>query len=199
MSTPAPSESSRSPAKCNLNLQGEAQHFFRQRIRVAGIGIVLGVAFVGIGTIEVYRLATSSFTPEYLIALLLEVLGIALIVVCLYSGLLNPVTRIRANASGVTFERRWGKSLTWGWKDPYFRLDIDDRALDPEGSDESRQHLFFEGPGMIYGSLTPATLGPLLDTARAFGAPVTEKQLEQRERGRVHLVRRIRIRPLPMG
>ncbi len=184
--------------QCNLDLRDEARQFFRRRIRVAGTGLVLGLAFVGVGTFEVGAHATSGFSPEYLIALLLVVLGLAVIVVSLRSGLLNPVTRLRGNASGVTFERRWGRPLSWAWKNPEFRLDIDDRTLDPVGSAESHQHLFFEGPSPIYGNLTPTTVGPLLDTARTYGAPVSMKQLEQRERGQVHLVRRIRIRPRPI-
>jgi hypothetical protein len=182
----------------NLDLREEARQFFHRRIRVAGIGVILGIAFVGIGAFYVGLQANSGFSADYLVSLLLVVLGLAVIGVSLYSGLLNPVTRIRGNASGVTFERRWGGSLTWKWKDPGFRLDIDDRTSDPVGSAESHQHLFFEGPGPVYGNLTPTTIGPLLDAARAYGAPISMKQLEQRERGEIHLVRRVRIRPPPI-
>jgi hypothetical protein len=183
---------------CNLDLREEAHQFFRRRIRVAGIGLILGIAFIGIGTFEAGLLAPKGFSADYLIALLLVILGLGLIYVSLRSGLLNPVTRVKGNASGVTFERRWGRTLSWKWKDPEFRLDIDDRTSDPVGSPESHQHFFFEGPGPIYGNLTPETIGPLLDTARAYGAPISMKQLEQRERGQIHLVRRIRIRPTPI-
>jgi len=184
-------------SRCNLDLEEEARQFFRQRFRVAGIGILLGFAFIGIGVFEVGLLAPRGFTPDYLIALFLVVLGLALLAISFYSGLLNPVRRIRGDASGVTFERRWGGPRTWRWRDPAFRLDIDDRTSDPVGSRESRKHLFFEGPGAIYGNLTPTTIGPLLDTARTYGAPISMKQLELNERGEVHLVRRIRIRPIP--
>jgi hypothetical protein len=200
MSESGPSGIPRRPSKgLNLDLRDEARQFFRQRIRVAGLGIALGVAFIGIGAFEAGQFAHSGFSLAYLIALLLAVLGLALIGVSLYTGLLNPVTRLRGNASGVTFERRWGGSLSWGWKDPEFRIDIDDRTSDPVGSEGSHQQLFFEGPGPIYGNLTPATIGPLLDTARAFGAPISMKQLELRERGQTYLVRRIRIRPPPIS
>jgi hypothetical protein len=196
MSEPVPPEATRPLVRgCNLNLREEARRFFRQRIRVSGTGIVLGFIFLGIGTLEVGRLAASGFSPNYLIALLLVALGLGLIVMSWYFGLLNPVTRVRGGASGVTFERLWGRPLSWKWRDPEFRLDIDDRTSDPAGTAESRQHLFFEGPGTIYGNLTPTTIGPLLDAARAYGAPISMKQLEQRERGEIHLVRRIRIRP----
>jgi hypothetical protein len=199
MSEPVPPESTRPPVRgCNLDLREEARQFFRQRIRVTGIGVILGIAFIAIGTYEVGLRASSGFSADYLIALLLGVLGLGLIAVSYYSGLLNPVTRIRGSASGVTFERRWGRPLAWSWKDPGFRLDIDDRTSDPEGTAESHQHLFFEGPGSIYGNLTPATIGPLLDTARTYNAPISTKQLEQRERGKIHLIRRIRIRPAPI-
>ena len=200
MSTPALPGTTRRPVKgCNLDLREEARQFFRQRLRVAGIGFALGIAFIGIGAYEAGLLAPSGFTPEYLIALLLVILGLAVIALCVYRGLLNPVSRLRGNASGVTFERRWGGSLSWSWKDPEFRLDIDDRSVDPLSSAEDHQHYFFEGPGTIYGNLTPATIGPLLDCAQAYGAPISMKQLEQRDRGKIHLVRRIRIRPVPMG
>jgi hypothetical protein len=199
MSEPTPKTSTRPPVRgFDLDLREEGRQFFRRRIRVAGIGVVLGIAFAVIGTIYVGRLARSGFSADYLIALLLVVLGLALIGVSLHSGLLNPVTRLRGNASGVLFERRWGRPLSWRWKDPRFRLDIDDRTSDPVGSAESHQHLFFEGPGSIYGNLTPTTIGPLLDAAREYGVPVSMRQLEQRERGEIHLVRRIRIRPPPI-
>jgi hypothetical protein len=184
--------------RLNLDLRGEARQFFRERIRVSGLGVVLGIAFVGIGSYETGILARSGFSADYLISLLLGVLGLGVIAVSLYSGLLNPVTRIRVNASGVTFERRWSRPVSWNWEDPDLRLDIDDRTSDPVGSAESHQHLFFEGPGSIYGNLTPAAIGPLLDIARAYGAPVSTKQLELRERGEIHLVRRIRIRSTPI-
>jgi hypothetical protein len=199
MSEPVPPEDTQSPVRgCNLNLRAEARQYFRRRIRVAGTGIILGIVFVGIGTFEVGRLAAAGFSPDYLIALLLVALGLAVIGVSWYSGLLNPVTRVRGGASGLTFERLWGRPLSWRWKDPEFRLDIDDRTSDPVGSAESHQHFFFEGPGPIYGNLTSTTIGPLLDTARTYGAPISMKQLEQRERGKIHLVRRIRIRPAPL-
>jgi len=199
MSGPPPPNVRRPPVRgCNLDLREEAHQFFRQRIRVAGVGIVLGITFVGIGGYESGLLAGRGFSPDYLIALFLVFLGLAVVGVSLYSGLLNPVTRLRGNASGVTFERRWGGALSWKWENPAFRLDIDDRTSDPVGTAESHQHLFFEGPGPIYGNLTPDTLGPLLETARAYGAPVAMKQLELRERGEVHLVRRIRVRPPPI-
>jgi hypothetical protein len=136
-------------------------------------------------------------TVDYAIALLLIVLGVAVAYVSLRSGLINPVTEIRGNAAGITFERRWGRSLTWNWKDAAFRLDIDDRSADPTADENARGQLFFEGPTNIYGNLTPASLDPLLDTARTYGAVVSAKQLEQRERGGIRLVRRIRVRPPP--
>jgi hypothetical protein len=199
MSDPVLPDAARPPVRgCTLDLQDEARQFFRRRIRVAGTGVGLGIVFVGIGSYEVGLLATSGLTPDYLIALLLVVLGLGLIGVSLYSGLLNPVTKVRGNSSGLTFERRWGRPISWKWKEPTFRLDIDDRTSDPLGSMESHEHLFFEGPPPIYGNLTTATIGPLLDTARTYGALVSMKQLEQRERGQIHLVRRIRIRPAPI-
>lgn len=198
MAEPDPTAVSLIPvSKCDLDLRAEARRFFRQRIRVAGTGLALGTAFILIGAFEVGLHAPSGFSSVYLIAFLLVVLGLALIGVSLYSGLLNPVTRIRGNAAGLVFDRRWGRPFGWKWKDPEFRLDIDDPTFDPVGSPESHRHLFFEGPSPIYGNLTPATIGPLLNTARTYGAPVSMKQIEQRDRGVVHLIRRIRVRPAP--
>ncbi len=199
MTEPDPTVPSVVPVtKCDLNLRVEADRFFRQRIRVAGTGFVLGFVFVGVGAFEVGLRSSSGFTADYLIALMLVFLGLAVIGVSLYTGLLNPVTRVRGSAGGVVFDRRWGRPVGWKWKDPEFRLDIDDRTFDPVGSEESRLHFFFEGPVPVYGNLTPATLGPLLDTARTYGAAVSMKQIEQRERGEVHLLRRIRVRPAPI-
>jgi len=199
MSEPDASEAPRRTGTgFNLDLRKEARQFFRSRIRVAGTGLVVGFAFAGIGTFEVGLRASSGFSADYLIALLLVILGVAMIGISLYLGLLNPVTRLRGNASVVIFERRWGRPVSCKWRDPAFRLDIDDRTTDPVGSAESHQHLFFEGPGPIYGNLTPSTIGPLLDAARTCGASISMKQLAQRERGEVHLVRRIRIRPPPI-
>lgn len=195
-STPSPALPAKG-SRFDLDLRAEAKRLVRQSFRVVGTGLALGLAFVGIGAYEVGVHVASGFSPEYLISFLLIVLGMSVIGVSLYSGLLNPVTRLRGDASGVTFERRWGRPLSWSWKNPEFRLDIDDRTSDPVGSAESHQHLFFEGPGPIYGSLTPTTLDRLLDTARTYGVPVSEKQLDQREGGQVHLVRRIRLRPRP--
>ena len=194
----APEAPRRTSTGFNLDLRQEAHRFFRRRIRVAGTGLALGIAFVGIGALEAGIRAASGFSAEYLLALLLVALGMAVIGVSLYMGLLNPVTRLRGNASAVIFERRWGRPVSCRWKDPEFRLDIDDRTLDPVGSPESRQHFFFEGPGPIYGNLTPATIGPLLDAARTCGASISMKQLEQTERGEIHLIRRVRIRPPPI-
>jgi hypothetical protein len=199
MSAPVPTAAIPSPAKgCNLDLRDVADQFFRRRIRVAAIGFILGIAFIAIGIFGAGVLAPRGFSPSYLIALLLVILGLGVIYVSVRSGLLNPVTRVRGKASGVTFERRWGRPMSWTWRDPDFRFDIDDRTSDPVGSTEAHQLFFFEGPEPIYGNLTAATIGPLLDTARAYGATVSMKQLEQRERGKIHLVRRIRIRPAPI-
>ena len=183
--------------RCKLDLRAEARRFFRERIRVAGTGLALGVAFVGVGAVEVGLRAGAGFSAEYLIALLLIVLGLALIGLSLYSGMLNPVTSIRGDGAGLRFDRRWGRSLSWSWRDPRLRVDVDDLTSDPLASEEGRRSLFFEGPGPTYGRMTSATLSSLLETARANGAAVSAKQLEQAGRGGIHLVRRVRIRARP--
>lgn len=182
-------------SRFQIDLTDEAHRFFRQRIRVAGIGVLLGLVFIAVGIVEVGALVSRGPSASYAIALLLIVLGAAVTYVSLNSGLINPVTKIRGNASGITFERRWGRPRTWSWSNPILRLDLDDRRIDPAADAAEKRWLFFEGPGGIYGNLPPASLGPLLDTARTFGAVVSEKQLEQRDRRGIRLVRRIRVRP----
>lgn len=199
MTDEAEPESSFSPAgPFKLDLRVEARRLFRQRIGVVAIGIVLGLAFIGVGAYEAGVFVSGGPSPSYAIALLLIVLGGALAFWSWYSGMTNPVTVLRGNASGITFERRWGGPFTWKWTDTDFRLNIDDRTADPTADEEARERLFFEGPPTIYGSLTPASLGPLLDTARMYGGVVSEKILEQRDRRGVHRVRRIRVRPAPL-
>lgn len=182
-------------ARVRIDLTDEARRFVRQRFRVVAVGLVLGIAFMVVGILEVGVFYARGPSVSYAIALLLVVLGAAVSFVSLYMGLINPVTVLQGNASGITFERRWGRARTWDWRAADFRLDIDDRSIDPTASEAARGRLFFEGPGSIYGNLTPASVGPLLDVARTYGANISMKQLEQPERGGIHLVRRIRIRP----
>lgn len=185
-------------SRFKIDLTDEAGRLARRRLRVVATGVVLGVVFITIGIVEVGVLAPHGATISYAIALLLVVLGVAVAFVSVNSGLINPVTSLRGNATGITFERRWGGARSWSWSDPDLRIDIDDRTADPTAGDEARQELFFEGPAGLYGALTPTSLSPLLDTARTYGAAVSTKQLEEGARGRVHLVKRIRVRPRPL-
>ena len=182
-------------SRVKIDLRDEARQQFRQKIRVVATGVVLGAVFMGVGGYEVGVLYSAGPSVDYAIALLLIILGAAVAYVSLRSGLINPVTEIRGNAQEITFERRWGRPLSWEWKDARFRLDIDDRSIDPSADEATRSRLFFEGPANIYGHLSPGSLDPLLDIARTYGDVVTTKQLEQRDRGGIHLVRRIRVRP----
>jgi len=184
-------------SRFKADLTEEAHRFFRQRFRVAGTGLLLGLVFIAVGIYEVSVLVSGGVTSSYAIALLLVVLGAAISYVSLNSGLINPVTVVRGDASGITFVRRWKGARSWSWKDPGLRIDIDDRRADPTASEEVRSRLFFEASGGIYGNLTPASLDALLDTARTYGAIVSTKQLEQRDRGSFRLVQRIRVRPAP--
>lgn len=191
----------RSPltSRFKIDLTDEARRFFRKRMRVAGTGLILGLAFMAVGAFEVGVLVSRGPSLAYAVAFLLIVLGAAVAFVSLNSGLINPVTSIQGNANGIVFDRRWGRPTLWKWTDADFRLDIDDRSIDPMASEGDRRRLFFEGPGGTYGNLTSASVGPLLDTARTYGAVVSMKQLEQHDRGGVRLVRRIRIRPPAIG
>lgn len=186
-------------SRFKVDLSQEARRFVRQRAKVVVTGVVLGLAFMVVGVIEVGALAPHGASVTYAIALLLIILGAGVAFVSLNSGLINPVTAISGNAAGITFTRRWGGSRIWDWHDPTLRLDIDDRSVDPTADDSARSLLFFEGPGTIYGNLNPTAIPPLLDTARTYGAAVSSKQLEQAERGGIHLIRRIRVRPAAAG
>ena len=54
MTEPTPPEATRPLLKgFNLDLREEARQFFHRRIRVAGIGVILGIAFAGIGAFYV--------------------------------------------------------------------------------------------------------------------------------------------------
>jgi len=185
-------------SRVKIDLRDEAHRFFRQRLRVVAVGVVLGLVFMGVGVFEVGVLYSRGLSVDYAIALLLIILGAGVAFVSLYMGLINPVTLLEGNASGITFDRRWGGPRSWSWREPGFRLDIDDRSIDPTAGEEARDRLFFEGPGAVYGNLSRASVGPLLDVARTYGAVVSMKQLEQSERGQIRLVRRIRIRPSPI-
>lgn len=191
-------ETVRPLSRFKIDLSGEARRFFRERIRVAGTGLGLGLAFIAIGLFEVGVLAPRGPTVDYGIALLLIVLGAGVSFISVYSGLINPVTGMRGNAAGIVFERRWGRTILWEWTDPELQIDIDDRSADSTASEKERGRLFFEGPGGVYGNLTPATLAPVLNTARTYGAAVSDKILEQRDRKGVHSLRRIRVRPRPI-
>jgi hypothetical protein len=188
----------RTSAKLWLDLREPAAQFYRRRIRVTATGLVLGLAFIGVGVYEVGVLASRGPSLTYAVAFLLVILGVAVAFVSLNSGLINPVRAIRGTSTEISFERRRGRALAWRWKDPAFRLDVDDRSVDPDYRPGGEPPIYFEGPSPVYGSLTSASLRTLMDAARAQGALVTERVREDRSRRGTSRVRRVAIRPPPI-
>ncbi len=184
--------------RLNLDLRDEADRYFRRRVRVVATGLVLGLAFIGVGVYEAGVLAPRGPSLEYGISLLLIALGAGVAFVTAYSGFINPVARIRASEGGIVFERRWGDPTGWKWTDADLRLDIDDRRNDPSADAEEQAHLFFEGPSGIYGNLSPPALGRLLSASRLYGAAVSDRTMEERDRRGTRTVHRIRVRPRPI-
>ncbi len=186
-------------AVLELDLGSEAQQFFRRRIGVAATGIAIGVTFIGIGAYLLTVLWRARATPELVVAALLVVLGSALVVLSLRNGLVNPTVSIRADARGLLFTRRWQRPVLRTWGAPGLFLQVEDLGPDPTSSPEEKQHLFFMGPGPVYGTLSPSDLGPLLDVVRARELTVQMKVIEQRTGRTVHQVRRVRILRVPAG
>lgn len=177
----------------DVDLRGEARHFLRGRMPIAGTGIGVGVAFVGIGGYALGRLARSGVSAEFIIGVLLLGLGVALVVLTLRNGLVNPVLSLHADPEGVTYVRRWWAPVRRKWSRAGLFLLVEDLAPDTVSSPEEKQHLFFTGPNAVYGSLSAQELGPILDAARENGLSIGMKIVEQRTGQVVHRVRRIRI------
>ncbi len=176
-----------------IDLRGESRKFLRTRSGIIAIGLGLGSAFVGIG---IYGLAVaygSGVAIDLVVSLLLGLLGVSLIVLSLRNGLLNPAIGLRGEDGSFTIERRWRGNVRWRWSDPKFALEFEDLTPDPASSPEERRHMFFTGPGPVYGSLPPAELGPLLDQARAHGLVVRVKSSEVQTGRTYHRIRRVRI------
>ena len=148
---------------------------------------------MGIGGYALGRLASSGASAEFIIGALLLGLGVALVVLTLRNGLINPVLSLHADPEGVTYDRRWWGPARHKWSRPGLFLVVEDLAPDTVSSPEEKQHLFFTGPGAVYGSLPPHEIGPVLDVARENGLSVSMKIVEQRTGQVVHRVRRIRI------
>lgn len=160
---------------------------------MTGTGLAIGFAFIGVGISTWGVFATRGLSPELLVAGLLIVLGFALVLLSWRTGLVNPVLSLRAEPDGLIFARRWGPSLRRPWSEPGLVLEVDDLSADPASTADAKRHLFFIGPGSVYGNLAPGDLGPLLDVLRANGLVVQTRQVRER-RGRVeHLIRRIKV------
>jgi len=180
-------------AGLELDLGAEADRFFRERMAVAGTGFGVGTVFVGLGAYALGLFARRGLSPELLVAALLMVLGVAVIILCFQSGLINPVRAIRADATGLTYVRRWRGTVRRSWTAPGVLLEVDDLGPDPMTPPEGKLHLFFAGPGPVYGNLARTDLGPLLDAVRARGLEVRMKEIEGRSGRTQHRIRRIRI------
>ncbi len=192
-STPPVPPQPPAPSELTLDLTAEARQFVRKRLVTAGLGAGFGVVFVGIGGTEIATRAAPFPGSASVVALLLIALGVGLAVLSLNSGLLNPARRLEANSRGMTVTRRWGAPVAVEWTDPAFDLEVEDLTADPATSPEEKRHLFFSGPGPVYGSLASSSLGPLLDAVRAHGLSVKMRTVEVRSGLTRHRIRRLRI------
>jgi hypothetical protein len=177
----------------DLDLASEARVFFRQRIGIIAVGLGLGSAFIGIGLYEFLLFAASLAPVDVVVSALLIVLGGTIILLSLRSGLLNPVRGLKGDSTGLTLARRWRGPAHWQWSDPSLTLEVEDLTPDPASNPEEKRHMFFSGPGPVYGSLAPSQLGPLLDAVRARGLAVRIANREVRSGRTYHQIRRIRI------
>lgn len=191
--SPAPTLPAPSNPVTDLDLSAEASRFLRTRRSLAIAGVGTGLVFLGIGTYAVLRLAKSGLSAEFVIGVLLLGLGAVLAVVTLRNGLLNPVTSLRLDAEGITYVRRWWGPVRRKWSRPGLLLVVEDLGPDTISSPEEKEHLFFTGPGPVYGSLPVGRLGPFLDRIRDNGLSVSMRTVQQATGQVVHRVRRIRI------
>ncbi|HXW67398.1 MAG TPA: hypothetical protein VEL82_05945 [Thermoplasmata archaeon] len=176
-----------------LDLGEEARAFLRTRIPVTATGLGIGSAFIGIGGYLVGPLARTGPLADEVLAILLIVLGIGLILLSLRTGLINPVIALRADARGFTYQYRWGAPTTRRWSRVGLVLVLDDLGADPRSTAEARRHVFFAGPGSVYGNLPAQSVGPLLDLVRGHDLSVAMHEVDERRGRAVHRIRRIRI------
>ncbi len=181
------------PPELDLDLREEARRFVRERTPVTLTGIVLGVAFLGVGGYLIGPLVRAGAVPGEVLSVLLLVLGVGLIVLSLRTGLINPVTSVLADRRGLTYTWRWGSPFLRRWSDPGLLLVLDDLGPDPRSTEEQKRHVYFGGPRSVYGLLPVASIGPLLDVARGHGLSI-RMGVEVERRGRnERRIRRIRI------
>ncbi len=181
------------PPEVDLDLGEEARRFRRQRLPVTATGLGLGVAFIGAGGYLLGSLLRARFVPGEILSILLVGLGVGLIVLSLRTGLINPIVRLRADRKGLTYSWRSGAPLLRRWAEPGLVLVLDDLAPDARSSAEEKQHVYFAGPGSVYGNLPRDAVGPLLDAARNHGLTVGMKLVTERRGNVDRTMRRLRI------
>ena len=183
------------PTVRSLDLTKEAERSSSYQRHTAWIGAGIGLAFAVIGAVElVLVLESGGFSGDTLIALFLLVLGVSIFWFTYRGGLKDPVARIDLDDQGATFVRRSGSSVRLAWLDPKWDLEVQDPAPDPTVREEAKKHLFFSGPGGVYGTFGRSDVGPLMDVAREHGLDVSVRN-GVTGRGGKHPIRRIRIRP----
>ncbi len=195
--SPSGSATTRAPAVASrtVDLTEEARYVVRERRAPTLVGFGFAGGFVAIGLFELVVLRFAFPQPPPIVAALLVVLGVALAVLTVRSGLANPAVEMRIDPTGLTFSRRWGRDISLAWTDPSFDFEFQDLAPDPASTPEEKRHVFFTGSGPVYGSISRIDCGPLLDDARAHGLSVRMRNDELRSRRTRHKVRRVRIGP----
>jgi hypothetical protein len=176
-----------------LDLRLEGQRLVRRRLVPTGLGVGFGIVFIGVGGYEINQLATAPLSPNLLVAALVLVLGVALIVLSVRAGLLNPVLVIQGDSAGLRLLRRYGGVLLFPWSEPGYAMEVEDLSPDPSSTPEEKRHLFFTASGATYGSLTAGALGLLLDCVRSHGLTVKMSDDRFRTGRESHQIRRIRI------
>ncbi|MGI0072143.1 MAG: hypothetical protein ACRECT_08800 [Thermoplasmata archaeon] len=190
---PGSSSLSAPGAELALDLSDESRYLIRRRRPTTTFGVVVGAVFIVIGAFELAVNLSGRALANSIVASLLVALGASLIVLSLRSGLINPVTFLRADAVGVRFSRRWRGAIVRGWADPELGFDVEDLGADAGATPPERTHLFFSSGGVVYGTLGRGQIGPMLDVMKAHGMSVRISTQKIRVGRTDRRIRRIRI------
>ncbi len=174
------SDGSSTPATdpVDLDLEDEARWFLRRQYRAAIVGFGLSVALIGVGGYALLQLPHANFVAGLIVAALLLLLGAGILLLTLRYGLLNPVRSIRLDPRGISYARRRRGTARRAWTKDGLILEADDVGTDASAGRPVTPHLLFSAPGSVYGSLSAADLGRIIDYARLRGASVGSRTVE---------------------